>query len=232
MESPEYLVARHHADLLEILHDFAAAELRGAELAVAEGVRHLDHRLRPGARDDLESDLEADGVEAHTVDRGAAYREEPARGVPYRDEHVADQACDSRDDAAAQRPIHRRAALDVAAAYGKVGAVVDRLHERGDGLRGVRQVGIHDDEDVAARFVEPGDHGRGEPRFSRTADDPNRMRRRKPGGDVRRAVGRTIVDDDELPGVPGHGARETFDERGERAGFVVGGNDHGYHDRR
>jgi hypothetical protein len=43
--------------------------------------------------------------------------------------------------------------------------------------------------------------------------------------DVRGAVGRSIVDDDELPLAARERLREAFDERGERAGFVVGGDD-------
>jgi hypothetical protein len=44
-------------------------------------------------------------------------------------------------------------------------------------------------------------------------------------GDVRGAVGRSIVDDDELPLAARERLREAFDERWERAGFVVGGDD-------
>jgi glycosyltransferase involved in cell wall biosynthesis len=41
------------------------------------------------------------------------------------------------------------------------------------------------------------------------------------------AVGRTVVDDDELPLASGERLRETLNEEGERAGFVVRGDDDG-----
>jgi len=51
------------------------------------------------------------------------------------------------------------------------------------------------------------------------------MRLAEPLGDIRGAVGRSVVDDDELPLAARERLREAVDERGERAGFVVGGDD-------
>jgi hypothetical protein len=51
------------------------------------------------------------------------------------------------------------------------------------------------------------------------------VRASEPLGDVRGAVGRSVVDDDELPLAARERLREAFDERRERAGFVVGGDD-------
>src|SRR4029077_17163115 len=115
MQPPQDLVPRHHAELLEILPDFATAELRGAELAVTERVAPLDDRLRSRARDPLEADLEADRVQVNAVDRGATHRKESTRGIAHRHEDVPHKAGHARDDAAAKGPVHRRAPLDVAA---------------------------------------------------------------------------------------------------------------------
>src|SRR5438128_1459613 len=46
MQPPQDLVTRDDADLLEILHDFAAAELRGAELAIPADARPAFPALR------------------------------------------------------------------------------------------------------------------------------------------------------------------------------------------
>src|SRR5437879_12210263 len=132
MQPPQDLVTRDDSDLLEILHDFAAAELRSAELAIPEGVWHLDDRLRLRAGDDLKPDLEADGVQVHAVDRGAAQREEPARRVPHRNKDVADEARDPRDHAAPERPVHRRAAPAVTAADGADGPMLDAFPDASD----------------------------------------------------------------------------------------------------
>src|SRR5206468_11507846 len=117
-QPPQDLVPRDHAELLQILPDLTTAELRRAELAVAERVRHLDDLLRLRARDHLEADLEADGVQVHAVERGAAYREESARGVVHRHENVAHEAREARDEAAAARTVRRRTNRVVAAADG------------------------------------------------------------------------------------------------------------------
>jgi len=68
------------------------------------------------------------------VECGAPHRKESARRISYRHQRVAHQACDARDHSAAQRPVHRRAAGDVAAADRQIGAVLDRLHQRTSGV--------------------------------------------------------------------------------------------------
>src|SRR5438093_5388448 len=124
----------------------------------------------------------------HAIDRGAPYREEAARGIAYRHEHVTHETRDARDDAAAQRPIHRRATAHVAAANGEIGALVDRLDQGGHDLRRVREVGVHHDENVTARLLEAGDHGRREARLPLAAHHPYGMPRRETVGDLRSAV--------------------------------------------
>src|SRR5207249_12066935 len=97
--SAQHLVARDLAELHEVLHDLSAAELRLAELAVAEHVRDLYGFLVARPCHDLEPDLEADRVEPDPVERRPAYREEAGGAVADRHEHVPEQTRGARDDA-------------------------------------------------------------------------------------------------------------------------------------
>src|SRR5881397_3076999 len=151
-------IARDGGQLPQIQENFPAAELRRAELAVAKGVWHLHCRLVPAARDHLEADLEADRVYGNAFEHRASQREEPRRAVADRHERVPDEASGARDDAAAERPVERRAAGHVAASDREVGSGRDRVEEKGDDLWRVGEIRVHDHGDVASRLAEAGEH--------------------------------------------------------------------------
>src|SRR5438046_1557713 len=156
--SAQHLVPRDLAELHEVLHDLAAAELRLAELAVAEHVRDLHGFLVARPCHDLEPDLEADRVERHAVERRPPYREEAGGAVTDRDEHVPEETRGARDDAPPQRPVFRATAGDIAAADREIRPLLDRERESRHRFRWMREVRIHHDQDIAARLRETREH--------------------------------------------------------------------------
>src|SRR5205823_9678407 len=67
---------------------------------------------------------------------------------------------------------------------------------------------------------------RREPRFGGTTHDANGIARGEPLPDIGRAIGRSVVHDDELPLASAQRGRESSDELGERSRLVVGRDDH------
>jgi glycosyltransferase involved in cell wall biosynthesis len=87
------------------------------------------------------------------------------------------------------------------------------------------EIGVHHDEDVPLRRGESGNDRGGETGLASPPDDAHRLCSSQAVGDVGRAVGRSIVDDDDLPLAPRQRRDEPGDEEGKRSRFVVGGDD-------
>jgi len=118
---------------------------------------------------------------------------------------------------------------DVATPHRQVRAVSERVDQVRHDLRGMRQVGIHADEDVALRGREAVEHRAGQTELSGPAHDADRQGGGHRCGEIGGPVGRAVIDDDELPVAAGERRREALDERRKRSGFVVGGDDDGDH---
>lgn len=114
------------------------------------------------------------------------------------------------------------AAVDVAAADGDVGPVVERRDELGELLGWMLEVGIDDRTALVAGFVEaPGDGGC-EPRFLGAAHDTDRLGVRVGVGDeLPGLVRRVIVDDDDLEAVVGEGVPAALDDALDVLALVV-----------
>src|SRR5881628_928434 len=89
----------------------------------------------------------------------------------------------------------------------------------------MREIGVHDEQRVTARRAESRDDRRRETGLARPSHDAHGIRLAEPIRDLRRAVGRSVVDDDEFPLRIGERFRESFNETRERVGFVVRGDD-------
>src|SRR5438093_1566092 len=86
-------------------------------------------------------------------------------------------------------------------------------------------MGVHAEQRVTARRAESRDDRRRETGLARPSHDAHGIRLAEPIRDLRRAVGRSVVDDDEFPLRIGERFRESFNETRERVGFVVCGDD-------
>ncbi|TMC35540.1 MAG: glycosyltransferase family 4 protein [Chloroflexi bacterium] len=89
----------------------------------------------------------------------------------------------------------------------------------------MREIGVHHEQRVTARRAESRDDRRRETGLARPSHDAHGIRLAEPIRDLRRAVGRSVVDDDEFPLRIGERFRESFNETRERVGFVVCGDD-------
>jgi hypothetical protein len=76
----------------------------------------------------------------------------------------------------------------------------------------MRKIRIHDEQDVAARLSESCEDGGGEAGLPGPAQNADRMNAGVRGGEVRGAVGRAVVDDDQLPRVRRERRRESWNE--------------------
>ena len=107
-----------------------------------------------------------------------------------------------------------------------VGAALQFLeHPRNQG-RIVLKIPIHDDDDVAMRRLHAPLDGGAQPAVLHAlqASDVVALQA-QPAHDIGRAVGRVVVDDDQLPGSAGKDLRETVMEHRYVSRLVVGGHD-------
>ena len=190
-------------------------DLAHAELAAERLEHHLRGELHPGR------------VQVERRERVAAHRPHAAVRVGDLDaeedvqepgeDRVADVAVEPRHRLAVDRPLEPRAHDEVVA----VGEAVD---ERGEVLDRIRLVGIAHHDVVALRDGEPREVGAAVA-GALLADD----RRAVLGGDLRRAVGRGVVDDDHLAVRPERRipSQRLVDDRAHRLLLVQAGDDDG-----
>jgi hypothetical protein len=100
------------------------------------------------------------------------------------------------------------------------------LEHPGNQGRIVLKIAIHDDDDVALRRLHaPMDGGAQTAVLHALQTSDIVVLQAQPAHDIGRAVGRVVVDDDQLPGSAGKGLREAVMEHRYVAGLVVGGHD-------
>jgi len=184
----------------EILADLGGAELRLPLHAVGERDRHFERaQARAAAREQLEQDLEAGGRLAQVEQRLAARGEEARHRIAHHRDRPGKRRSQLRNDAPVQRPAADCAAAHVPAADGDVGAAIEhRARERGHRFGRVRQVGVHDDDDVRASFAGAEDHRAREPARAAPDHRAHRVTRRPSGDALGRAVLRVVVDHHDL----------------------------------
>lgn len=150
---------------------------------------HLGGELHPG------------GVEVETFERVPPERSHPA--VSVRDLHAEEDVEESGEEGVpevAVRPGHRSVvdAPGEAGAEHEVAPALERIDEGGERGHGVRPIGVGHDDVPASRDGEPAEVGA--PVAADRLDDDGRSPR---GGDLRRAIARVVVDDDDLSRAPG-----------------------------
>ena len=223
-------------DVGQGLPDDVLAHLGHPDLALDEGDRHLDH-AQPGPHGSQgQVDLEAVALR---LDAGQPHRAQRTRAVGavaggrvvdvHAEHDLGVDVGADREDLAAHRPVAHLAALDPAGSDGEVG--VGEGGEDGGQLLGlVRAVGVHLDRGVVALVEgdrETGEVGLAEALLARAVHDPHlRVARGQAVGEVARAVGRVVVEDDDVGrGDAGTHARH---DPGQVLPLVVGRDEHGH----
>ena len=194
---PARAVQEHEADVPPGVAE--AVELRLADARVVVD-RDLAHGQPAAVRleDHLRGELHPGRVEVERRQRVAADRSHAAVRVGdlhaeedvehARQDRVADEAVEERHRVAVDRPLEARADDEVV-------SLLELVDERRELLQRVGLVGVAHDDVLAARFCEAREVG-APVAAPRLGDDARAVR----GGDLRRAVGRAVVDDDHLTG--------------------------------
>lgn len=145
------------------------------------------------------------------------------------DEGLGEEGGPEGVEPAEARPVMGATAGDVAGADDEVGVVVDQAVDHGgDGIRGVGEVGIHDDEEFVVGDGQAGEDGGREAAVG-GADEGAALGELvgKFGEHRGSGIGGVVIDDDDFPGpaTGRHGGGDGGDEQGQIFGFAEGGND-------
>ena len=152
---------------LEIGQYHAGPHLRLAQFPIAEGDGNLSDAERiAAANEDFEGDFEPSRVGWDRGEQLAPYREEAGKGVVDVGQWPGAGRGGAGHEPALARPARCAAAGGVAAADHHVPlAADDRQGEFGNLLRGVRAVGVDDEDSARPRGPRAGQHGAGEAIF-------------------------------------------------------------------
>jgi hypothetical protein len=194
---PARAVEEHEANVPPGVAEALQLRLAGSRKVVDRDL--VDGELAPERLEHhLGGELHPRGMEVEVVQRGAAHRPHPAVGVRHlHAEHAVQQAGEDRIAEPAVRPGHRTL-VDAAVeprAEDEVAAVLERVHELPELAQWIRAVGVSHHHVLTAGVRKPREVGA--PVAALGLPDHDRSVR---GGDLRRAVGRAVVDDDHLAG--------------------------------
>ena len=167
-------VAVEIVDLAEVAGRFAPVHLALPGRAIGEFVGHFDDRPGAAADDQLQTNLEAAGLDADVFGGVAPDQEVAGRRVARGGQRAREQAREARHRAPHQRPVVDAAAGNVAAGDHQIGLIpIQRIeHPRQHGGR-MAQVRVHHPEYAAARGRESVDHRRPQPQLAGSMDDPH-----------------------------------------------------------
>jgi len=193
---------------------FAEGQFRAAGGPLAKGDGHLDHVLPVVPDDQLQGDLVADGPQSLDVHLVASHAEETRHHVADRRQRPGQPAPDATDQSAMGRPVevYPAAGYEPTADGHAHPGVVHGRQQGGDSFRRMRQVGIHDDAQTAARLAQATHDGRRQPALPVPHDAAHRPAPsqvgRHPGG----FIGRVIVHDNQFAVVRAEDGEDAFDK--------------------
>src|SRR5712691_7315006 len=190
--------------------DLAPGDLGGAGDAVFEADRHLDHRISepacPPDHLDLERvSLRQNVVKPHVSEQVPRVAPESGGAVAglQAEEHAAVEVGAPRQQPAAIGPSFDRAARHVARADRQPARTPGRFH---DAVEELGAIGESDSERFFVRTAEP--------KLARPMQDPHSLiRARQPIRELSGAVGRRVVDDQDVMSEPPDSFDHAFDVR-------------------
>ena len=230
----QHAAARVMRDEPEKIEADQRRQLRFAGLARAEDVRDLDDfQAAAAGEDDVDENLEAVGRKPRREARDdlAADHEEAAHRIADRGAGQApkEPGAEVAQLLARRREAARRRRVGDARADGQIAARGRErfVHFRQDRFV-VLQIAVdHRDEVGARRQPALDDRARQADAIDAPDAAQPRIARRQRKGDVGRAVGRIVVDDDHFPGQAGECRLQPLEKHGNVGRFAIGRHDHG-----